>query len=714
MSASNIRPKWGWDASNWPDQRINWGSLSASQKAYAIREYNKARTNRGLGTIPNPWNNLHFPEKGPETITPRTPLKDLIRPSNFQRFPEGVKNRWLQYESSVKGQGTLTGFLEQNPRDFPAVANSMADDTELHDFIDTWLSNPKAQNRLNQILASAASGGHDIGAGPSGVEPPAKKPRTEPPLIDLEDSSEPDQPDDIDDMAGAHSKHLSSPSGSDSSGSSAESMDTTSGGAPDVANAATSGGIPGMSGGLNSTFGKNIYRPVCKYSSQDHSLTFNKVHIWATAGIAEVPRKNATMDSLGLYCTSSLAEIPWERPFMYMSPGEFSALPKGAYAKSCHVKIKQHNPRVAFETGSAQSGLATFNQNKFGVKSVGINMMKPGRNCSYTYDATNPMNPLTIVPPDYATIANNMYGSLQSNTAFDTAQVGTTNLSSIMHPNLYYCFVNHSRATFPDGTWTAANSLGWDNLFNTSSIWNMAATVDSYVIEESYTFGHAPLTEPIPSHNKYSNNQHQLHQPLTHSRAQFDNQALADPAATTFTVASITGSTEAWHPIEYVDMMEASQVTTVAQHLGSVKDQPSVHVGIKPIPKLTTNLAALVPSEWTDVQAIWEIECTLHVGFSTPHYYAYGPNNIHPSNAVMIYENNYFLNTVPNPGNMSRGLYNVVNVPPLKDRDEHNEPRKRARVMREYLQGKKKLNSHEIASTFSMTLRPRVLQQGHN
>lgn len=703
MSASSIRPKWGWDASNWPDQRINWGSLSASQKAYAIREYNKARTNRGLGTIPNPWNNLHFPEKGPETITPRTPLKDLIRPSNFQRFPEGVKNRWLQYESSVKGQGTITGFLEQNPRDFPAVANSMADDTQLHDFIDTWLSNPKAQNRLNQILASAASGGHDIGAGPSGVEPPAKKPRTEPPVIKLEDS-DPDQPDDIDSMPGAHEKHLSSPSGSDSSGSSAESMDTTSGGTPDPTVAATSGGIPGMSGGLNSTFGKNIYRPHSKYSKQDHTMTFNKVHMWASAGCAEVPITNTTTDPRAVYCTSSLAEIPWERPFMYMSPGEFAALPKGAYAKSCHVRIKQHNPRVAFETGSAATGLATFNQNKFGVSAVGINMMKPGRNYSYTYASGNPMRPETIKTPDYFLIANNMYGSNQTSTTFNTAEVGTTNLSSIMHPNVYYCFSNLSRECYADTVWNSTNALGWDNLFNTTTIWNMAATIDTYIIDQSYSFGHAPLTEPIQSHGKYISNQHQYHGAHSHTYHLHDKLPLADPTVTSVNITAINKSKEGWRTLEYVDMMESSQVHTVCHDEGGVKDQPSVHVGIKPIPKLTTNLAQLVPSSWTDVQAIWEIECSLIIGFSTPHYYAYGPNNIHPNSAVMIYDNAYELNVTSNPGDMNRGLHNLISAT-AAEKDAKNPPRRSARLMREYLQGKRKLTKHEIENVFAMQLR---------
>ena len=75
--------RYNFDPLNYPDQRANWDNLNRAQKAYTIRQYNKARQNKGLNSINNPFskndnlmgNPIVINDDGTETITPRTQPK---------------------------------------------------------------------------------------------------------------------------------------------------------------------------------------------------------------------------------------------------------------------------------------------------------------------------------------------------------------------------------------------------------------------------------------------------------------------------------------------------------------------------------------------------------------------------------------------------------------------------------------------------------------
>ena len=63
---------------------------------------------------------------------------------------------------------------------------------------------------------------------------------------------------------------------------------------------------------------------------------FKKVHRILTFGLAykpiAVPRTGPPAYS-DVYMMTSLAHIPWEYPFMYLNPSEFSMLPEGSKVK---------------------------------------------------------------------------------------------------------------------------------------------------------------------------------------------------------------------------------------------------------------------------------------------------------------------------------------------------------------------------------------------
>jgi hypothetical protein len=60
---------------------------------------------------------------------------------------------------------------------------------------------------------------------------------------------------------------------------------------------------------------------------------------------------------------------------LYLTPGEHRSLPAGCEVVEVIVRIYQRNLRVAFETNAANYTLATLNQNKNGLKAIGLHSL---------------------------------------------------------------------------------------------------------------------------------------------------------------------------------------------------------------------------------------------------------------------------------------------------------------------------------------------------
>ncbi|KAL0120457.1 hypothetical protein PUN28_008283 [Cardiocondyla obscurior] len=99
----------------------------------------------------------------------------------------------------------------------------------------------------------------------------------------------------------------------------------------------------------------------------------------------------------GVYMTTPLCEVPWNRPFWYINESEFNILPNGSSISSCGIKICQRNVRVAFPTNSTASNLATLNQNKNIIYSIGLNKNVDCLPVEYSsFDDSQPMVPTGI------------------------------------------------------------------------------------------------------------------------------------------------------------------------------------------------------------------------------------------------------------------------------------------------------------------------------
>ena len=191
-----------------------------------------------------------------------------------------------------------------------------------------------------------------------------------------------------------------------------------------------------------------------------------------------------------------LMEVPWDKIYFYLTPGELNALPIGTQVLSARISIVQRNTRVGFSTATSDSKFATFNQNKFGVSAVGLNTKVRG--ATYHIEVTSDMVPTSAAIidrvngavstlDDYAEHDLDLYGVDQSNAAFNTTvPIHPFGLRS--NPPIYFGVQSINQATS-----TAETQIGWKNLAEHVDEWDMNLTVGEEVINMSYNFHHCPI-----------------------------------------------------------------------------------------------------------------------------------------------------------------------------------------------------------------------------
>lgn len=59
---------------------------------------------------------------------------------------------------------------------------------------------------------------------------------------------------------------------------------------------------------------------------------------------------------------TSLVNIPWDKPYFYLTPGEFHLLPKTSIVTKVQCQVVYRNTRQAFETNASTTSTATLNQ----------------------------------------------------------------------------------------------------------------------------------------------------------------------------------------------------------------------------------------------------------------------------------------------------------------------------------------------------------------
>lgn len=607
--------KWLYSTKNWPDQRYNWPNMSIWSKAAVISSYNFQRNTRGLEPIPNPYK-TGGPRPAPETITKPTPGKEKIynnpefrgdvgqpQPYNPDVYPNQSRHR---FPSLIE-----LAFNRQRDKLNPVERK------EVNEFKE-WLKSPEGIKEMDEINRLDRDNGSitetsDSVAGPSGEKRPAEDQGEAPEKALKIDSAK--RPADQVEEPPAKKVTTETPT---TTTSTTEKMPLPgTAGEEQAKGKAYSGGFDSSSGPIT-----KVARPFTSYNSG--KLVFSKVIRVLTYGLGPTILKPIDTAVNTLCINSSLAEIPWDRFFMYMNPGEFASLPPACFAKHAHVSIVQRNPRVAFQTSESVTSLATLNQNKFGVKAIGLNKnpMITGANRALKSVNTpvEPMIPASWGDPDYSVYPVIFYGYAQNDVKFDTNVPSQPFMVPVAAKN-YWCTYNYANsATSPAPT--GRQNAGWPDVGKYIEEFDMNATSGTEILSCDYSFDYCPITKQLDAVSYIkSDTTYYAPQPKIAKITANTITAVAGSTSTSEAAAGTISSTNYDVLPTITSLIDRSynKGDNTRNQGYSRSVMPSVHVGVKPVPRLTASEIGGPVDSYTDVQAYFEVKCTLECGYYMDH-----------------------------------------------------------------------------------------------
>lgn len=411
----------------------------------------------------------------------------------------------------------------------------------------------------------------------------------------------------------------------------------------------TGGNLDGMTAGGGTGAPATILRPIGIHSEK-MIKTYYKKHRFLTSANANVilAEADSTTTPKRFALTTALASIPWEYLFMYMSPAEYNRMKEypGTKAISAHVTVKAWNTRVAFQTGDTQTSNATLNQNKFLQVAKGIRSIPYiySSNRRYTYSATEPMQPTGFSNQTSAAYREGLktaiYGHDNNSANFTQAPPANATGAEIYLQDYLTIYTLDARSVTP-----APTLPGFPPYKDFIEEFDASACVNNVVASMDYDFHYAPLTPnyaSVPAELIASKGT-QNFPTGTHIENSgtkiVDNSHAAVPTQS-FNVnrrylqgsnADTTYFSEEQNyfrrPMEQGGVFE--EINT--QSFGD-SQQPSLNVGIRAVPKLTTSDNTTQATSWLDAQGYFEVECTLVTESVDP--YTYIKNGCYASNTT--------------------------------------------------------------------------------
>lgn len=449
-------------------------------------------------------------------------------------------------------------------------------------------------------------------------------------------------------------------------GSKRQSADSTSGGTPNKVPAISSGQSEGVSsssdmskslpgtgkeqadiGGSSSMdMVYHIERPLTLFTSREN--VYRKSHKFMTFGLAPniVVVEGGTAPNVyqNAWLTTYLAEVPWHIPALYLNQSEYDILNPGARVVSVSIEVYYRGSTLQFSTASSATNLATLNQiNDIAVANA-LNKTGQGNNISYTsFDSTQTMIPTGITKPKYDAVGTSYRGMIQD--FYGTNNSDTNFINYIPHHQvgrqtfLYNYWAQSSVAT--QGT-TLANQIqygGWPELADKIQQLDGKTCVNQCVLQSTYNPKLGPLKQPLKmyAHGLPLNN-------ATGSAVSINvggelpRNRIAGYTATNNASTGISSTIDEtendmltdtpfvynlYSPIEKSQMLRSGVWGDQDAHI-----QPSIHIGVQPVPALTTSAtltSSIEDGSWTDVRAYWEVIATMVTREHEPTAYPYAP-----------------------------------------------------------------------------------------
>lgn len=299
-----------------------------------------------------------------------------------------------------------------------------------------------------------------------------------------------------------------------------------------------------------------------------------------------------------------------------MNESEFKNLPDGSEILETECDVVQRNALLSFATNASDTNLATLNQNKNGIYAIGLNKTGYGTDRHYTsFNDKEKMIPLTTAPPIYAKmdgppayegLLEDFYGVDNGDAKFATSvpkhQVGMYTV--LMN---YFCL-----------TQTNKFKGGWPNLQSKIREYDAAATVGEHILHYSYKPEISPIKKPLqylPCQIPYGKNKY------PHGTLQSTFEGMSTDNTTgknmQFDYEHVSRAVSNVSYDLYTDIEKSQYMVRGIGGTLKPKIQPSLHVGINPVPALTTSsiISGDTNSNFTDTRSYFDITCKCTVGF---------------------------------------------------------------------------------------------------
>lgn len=419
-------------------------------------------------------------------------------------------------------------------------------------------------------------------------------------------------------------------------------------------------------GGASANTRMDIYqieRPISNFGSK--ISVYRKSHKFMIFGLANAvigPAAAATRQHRLL--TTALAEIPWHKLPLYMNQSEFDLLPPGSHAVKAEVQVYFRGNRIAFETASSVSGLATLNQISNVQVGYALNKTGWGINRSITaFNPNQPMIPATLAAPRYAAVGTTYRGMIQDYYgANNNESTNFANSGNYPHHQVgSWCFLQNyfCMYTMSSGTGNDLGPLGgWPCLQEKLEQYDGKTIVNECIANMEYTFKLAPIKTPLGvvragyplisadvntngnlSGMRSTNIAWQVQDPQSQAVVETSNDGNR----------TFSGEFGIYNTIEKSQFMRSGPWGQADPHV-----QPSLHVGVQAVPSLTTASLNGPINKWTDSMGYIDVIATLTVKEHDPTAFPYATVANVPIGDVIMRTSG----TLPNDNNSTiAGLY---------------------------------------------------------
>lgn len=314
--------------------------MSRPQKAYTIRQYNKARVNRGEEPIPNPFSSGGNDENvrivinadGTETITPKPD----------QRVQDSIVNYVNRPGTSGVTRGTTPGTTSTTTTSSPNIDDDGIDDfTVFPDAqdVDAWIAG-LTESQYNNLFsgqdsskrAKTKEGGYKRKEPDVERTTPSTSKKQPISLSDFDEAGKSDsQTSFLDKFYKSQEIPAHAPDIFDKDTQPIEDMasqtratDGGSGTPMQVSATGATTGAQGSSGGFDSMQGPMHYIPRPLYNYGAGHMRFRKVHHMKSYAIPFKTLDYASGSFTKTMITTPMVEIPWDKPYLYCSEEEFN------------------------------------------------------------------------------------------------------------------------------------------------------------------------------------------------------------------------------------------------------------------------------------------------------------------------------------------------------------------------------------------------------